>query len=211
MASRHRNLNPTGMSSTTPAADPAREGEYQGTSKGPSRTKSSRLTVASLKRSASKAMESKEVQSGTKFFSAYAKAWIGMSPIWLMGEAVTGRVSFFLVCLLCELIIRFGLESWRTVQEGYERDGCCCWGTQRNPFWLCVCHFDRGYINFGVNELYCSKDVIVIVDETLRKHKEETTKTAEVLMAAGYVVTHHDISQINLQILFLKWGCHCSR
>ena len=37
-------------------------------------------------------LENKNVQTGARFFSASAKTWIGMHPIWLMGEAVTGRV-----------------------------------------------------------------------------------------------------------------------
>ena len=38
-------------------------------------------------------LENKNVQTGARFFSASAKTWLGMHPIWLMGEAVTGRVS----------------------------------------------------------------------------------------------------------------------
>ena len=38
-------------------------------------------------------LENKNVQTGARFFSASAKTVIGMHPIFLMGEAVTGRVS----------------------------------------------------------------------------------------------------------------------
>ncbi|TDL18764.1 hypothetical protein BD410DRAFT_694623, partial [Rickenella mellea] len=31
------------------------------------------------------------VQAAKKFFSAYAETWVGLSPIWLMGEAITGK------------------------------------------------------------------------------------------------------------------------
>ena len=37
-------------------------------------------------------LQNKNVQTGARFFSASAKTWVGMHPIWLMGEAVTGRV-----------------------------------------------------------------------------------------------------------------------
>lgn len=36
-------------------------------------------------------MQSQEAQSGKKVITAYGKTLVGMSPIWLMGEALTGR------------------------------------------------------------------------------------------------------------------------
>jgi hypothetical protein len=53
----------------------------------------SRLSIAGLTRSASKALSSQEAQSGKRMLAAAGKTLVGAHPIWLMGEALTGRVS----------------------------------------------------------------------------------------------------------------------
>lgn len=67
------------------------EGAEASNSGTPSRSKS-RLSIAGLRRSATNALQSAEGQAGKRALKAYGKTIVGMSPIWLMGEALTGRV-----------------------------------------------------------------------------------------------------------------------
>ena len=52
-------------------------------------------------------MQSKEGESGKNMLKAYGRTIVGMSPIWLMGEAITGKVS----SLLCFFWARVALEA----------------------------------------------------------------------------------------------------
>lgn len=38
-------------------------------------------------------MQAKEGESGKNMLKAYGRTIVGMSPIWLMGEAITGKVG----------------------------------------------------------------------------------------------------------------------
>jgi hypothetical protein len=58
----------------------------------PARNKSI-FSIQGLKRSASNALQSAEGQAGTRLLKGGAKTIVGLHPIFLMGEALTGRVS----------------------------------------------------------------------------------------------------------------------
>ncbi|PVF95117.1 hypothetical protein CPB86DRAFT_828172 [Serendipita vermifera] len=77
----------TPLPPVTPS-EPAAAAESSTTN--PSKGKS-RLSIAGLTRSASKAWSSQEAQSGRKMLGAVGKTVVGAHPIWLMGEALTGR------------------------------------------------------------------------------------------------------------------------
>lgn len=96
----------------------------------------------------SSVLEHKNVQAGTKFFSAYAKTWVGITPLWLMGEAVTGR----------KVGSQFKKGGRQLVVAAEE-------------------------LRAGITS--STKDVVIIVDKHLQEGKAETTKTTEILKAAG--------------------------
>lgn len=87
---------PSTPAKETPLPPPTpSEGDTGSKSGTPSRSKS-RLSIAGLKRSASNVLQSQEGQAGKRALKAYGRTIVGMSPIWLMGEALTGRVCYVL-------------------------------------------------------------------------------------------------------------------
>ncbi|KAF8580142.1 hypothetical protein K439DRAFT_1415626 [Ramaria rubella] len=120
-------------------------------------------------------LSAKNKDAARRFFGAYAQTWIGLSPIWLMGEALTPGVKV---------------------------------GAQ----------FKKGKVNLmgAVEEIHLtvstsSRDIVVIVDEKLRAGKVDTTKTAEVLKAAGenailVVSSSLEKAQAELQQLNIEYG-----
>lgn len=85
-------LDPATMSqpsTTTKEAPTTSEGPMSDT---PSQS-NGKLSIAGLKRSASNVLQSQQAQAGTRVLKAAGRTIVGAHPIWLMGEALTGRVS----------------------------------------------------------------------------------------------------------------------
>ncbi|KAG8805696.1 hypothetical protein FRC18_006536 [Serendipita sp. 400] len=77
-------------STPLPASTPSETPGASSSAATPSRSKS-RLSIAGLKRTASNVLQSKEAASGKRMITAAGKTVIGAHPIFLMGEAITGR------------------------------------------------------------------------------------------------------------------------